>query len=78
MIIAITLRYIFVLSYKALTLWINVIAFISYRSEHIGAVIFVDLTRRIFQFYFAEQAFNNVDTCTFKQEYQKYYFKYFK
>jgi hypothetical protein len=38
-IIAITLRYVFSLSYNALKLKINVIAFISYRSEHIGIVI---------------------------------------
>ncbi len=38
-VIAITLHYIFALSYNVLTLWRNVIASISYRSEHIGAVI---------------------------------------
>ncbi len=38
-VIAITLRYVFALSYNALTLWRNVIASISYRSEHIRDVI---------------------------------------
>jgi hypothetical protein len=38
-VIAITLRYVFALSYNVLTLWRNVIAYISYRSEHVGAVI---------------------------------------
>jgi hypothetical protein len=38
-VIAITLCYVFALSYNALTLWRNVIDSISYRSEHIGAVI---------------------------------------
>ncbi len=37
-VIAITLRYVFALSYNVLTLWRNLIASISYRSEHIGAV----------------------------------------
>jgi hypothetical protein len=38
-IITITPRYVYVLSYNALTLWKNVIASISYSSEHIGASI---------------------------------------
>jgi hypothetical protein len=38
-VIAITLRYFFVLSYNVLPLWRNVIASSSYHSEHIGAVI---------------------------------------
>jgi hypothetical protein len=38
-VIAITLRYVFALSYNALTLWRNVIATISYRPGQIGAVI---------------------------------------
>jgi hypothetical protein len=38
-VIAITLRYIFALSYNVLTLWRKIIASISYRSEHIGAII---------------------------------------
>ncbi len=33
------LRYVFALSYNVLTLWRNVIASISYRFDHIGAVI---------------------------------------
>ncbi len=36
---AITLRYIFALSYNSLTPWINVITCIVYRFEHIGAII---------------------------------------
>jgi hypothetical protein len=38
-VIAITLHYVSALSYNVLTLWRNVIASISYRSEQIGAVI---------------------------------------
>ncbi len=38
-VITITLRYVFALSYNVLTLWRSVIASITYRSEHIGAVI---------------------------------------
>ncbi len=38
-IIATALRYVFALSYRALTFRRDVIASISYRSEHIGAVI---------------------------------------
>jgi hypothetical protein len=38
-VIAITLCYVFASSYNALTLSRNVIASISYQSEHIGAVI---------------------------------------
>jgi hypothetical protein len=38
-VIAIMLCYVFALLYNVLTLWRKVIASISYRSEHIGAVI---------------------------------------
>jgi hypothetical protein len=38
-VIAITLRYVFALSYNALTLWRNIIASVSYRFEHLEAVI---------------------------------------
>jgi hypothetical protein len=41
-VIAITLNYVFALSYNVLTLWRNVVASISYRSEHIGADITYD------------------------------------
>jgi hypothetical protein len=33
------ITYVFALSYNALTLWRNVIASISYRPEHVGAII---------------------------------------
>ncbi len=38
-VIAITLRYVFALSYNVLPLWRNVIAFIRYRFKHIVAFI---------------------------------------
>ncbi len=38
-VLAITLHYVFASLYNALTLWRNVTASISYRSEHIGSVI---------------------------------------
>jgi hypothetical protein len=44
-VIAITLRYVFALSYNILTLWRNVVASISYCSEHIGADIASDSCR---------------------------------
>ncbi len=44
-VVAITQRYVFALSYDVLTLWRNVVASISYRSEHIGALIAYDSCR---------------------------------
>jgi hypothetical protein len=44
-VIAITLRYVFAFSYNVLTLRRNVVTSISYRSEHIGAIIASDTYR---------------------------------
>ncbi len=60
-VIVITLRYVFVFLYNILTLWRNVIASISYSSEHIGAVIssysyhakLIDERYRFYQYHFS-------------------------
>ncbi len=85
---SIMLHYVFALSDNALTLWRNVIAFVSYRSEHIGAVIASKshrskLLNKRYCFYqlslqsdiSAEYALN---TFTQNKIFKNIYFKYYK